>query len=229
MPALLLHVDQQICASRHGDHLARELRHNVEGLLQSIGREYSALLLLVQGYLRSTCRRAIEPRGVLRGRGPLHRVHYGLVAGAAAEVPRDPDPNLIPGRRRVPSEQRPGRHDHPRSAEAALYRARVEEGLLQCVGPAFRRKRLYCLDSAAGELQGGHHAGVHELPVEQHGACAALPLSATLLGAHQAQVLPQDVKQTSHRGGVHLSDKAIHSELEFHRLSPPRSSRCNRA
>src|SRR3712207_8813693 len=40
-----------------------------------------------------------------------------------------------------------------------------------------------------------HQAGVHPLAVQQHGAGAALPVVAALLGAYEAQVLAQQIQQ----------------------------------
>ena len=74
-----------------------------------------------------------------------HGLDDAVVAGAAAEVAREADPDLVLGRRRVRGEQRRRRDEHPGRAEAALDAAELEERGLErrqrvAVGEALDRR-----------------------------------------------------------------------------------------
>ena len=62
-----------------------------------------------------------------------HRAHDRLVAGAAAEVAREPAADLVVRRVGVAVEQRLRRHEHAGRAEAALQRVLLDERALQRV------------------------------------------------------------------------------------------------
>ena len=92
-------------------------------------------------------------------------------------------------------EQRRGRDDLARDAEPALDGACVEERLLERMqlvraGQAFDRR-----DRRAVRLDCEHQARIHADAVDQHGARAALPDQAALLGPGQAEVIAEDLEQ----------------------------------
>ena len=70
------------------------------------------------------------------------RVEDLHVAGAAAQVPREPGLDLVVGRRWMALLQRDGRQDHPRRADAALRPAVCDERLLHRVQPRAVRDAL---------------------------------------------------------------------------------------
>src|SRR5215468_4987496 len=79
--------------------------------------------------------RGFSPRGLARGgpellRGPQDRLHYVLVAGAAAQVARQRPAHLFLGRIRVGVQERLGGHHHARGAEPALQPVLLLETLL---------------------------------------------------------------------------------------------------
>ena len=75
------------------------------------------------------------------------------------------------------------------------------------------------LDRAAFAFHGEHHAGKDRLAVEQHGAGAALPELAAVLGPGELEVLAQDLEQRLVDGRQDLAVLAVHPELE-ERLHP---------
>ncbi len=125
-----------------------------------------------------------------------HRVEDLLVAGAAAEVAGERLADLGLARRGVAREQVVRRHDQARRAEAALHRARLEEGLLDRMETRPRRRQaLDGHDRRALGLAREHEARAHQRPVQVHRAGAALALLAGVLRARQAHPLAQHVQQ----------------------------------
>jgi hypothetical protein len=57
-----------------------------------------------------------------------YRAIDGHVSSAPAQIPREPNADLL---ERRPSAKRHGRHDHPRRADAALRPTVLDEGALQ--------------------------------------------------------------------------------------------------
>ena len=115
------------------------------------------------------------------------------VAGAAAQHTAQRIAHLFLGRRGVLFEQRRGRNQEARRADAALRGAMLEEGGLQrrqfAVGEAFDGAHR-----AARNAGYGNQAGADRLAVEQDGAGAAVAGVAADLGAGQAELVAQ------HRG-----------------------------
>ena len=88
----------------------------------------------------------------------------------------------------------------PGRAEAALHRARLDEGALHRVQrPVGGLQPLDGHHLAAVEQRGGQQAGVDRLAVEQDGAGAALALAAAGLGAGQAERLAQQLRRGRRR------------------------------
>src|SRR5437588_11700185 len=86
------------------------------------------------------------------GSGLLDRANDLVVAGAAAEIARQPPANLFLGGVRILIEQRLGRDDEARRAEPALQRRLLQEAFLQrsqTLGPA---DSFYRCDVAALDL-----------------------------------------------------------------------------
>src|ERR1700761_5513187 len=98
-------------------------------------------------------------------------------------------------------EEMAGRHDHARSADAALGSALFEKALLNSVkflvvGEAFNGDDLGSLG-----LQDRDEAGVDQVAVDQDGAGSALAFTAALFRAGEMQVFAEDVEETFHRRG----------------------------
>src|SRR5512135_2390708 len=133
------------------------------------------------------------------GRGVLHRGDDVLVAGAAAEIPLEPVPDLRVGRLRVRREEVARRQDHARRAEAALEAVLLAERLLHGVELPVRREALDRRDLRAVGLDREHRAGLDGLAVEEHGARSALARVAADVGPGQAQRLPEVVDEEQPR------------------------------
>ena len=69
------------------------------------------------------------------------------------------------------------------------------------------------LPSGADRIQ----AGPHRLPVDMHGAGAALRDAAAELGAGHAQNIPDDPEQRHVSGHIHLMRLAIHKQSDHSR------------
>ena len=88
-----------------------------------------------------------------------------------------------------------GRADLAGSAVAALEAVALDEGGLQRVQRARRAQAFDRHDLVALVHDGERQARVDAPAVDQHGAGAALPVVAALLGAGQVQMLAQRVEQ----------------------------------
>src|SRR5215470_16713272 len=98
--------------------------------------------------------------------GVLHRLDDVHVAGAAAQVARDRLADLLLARILVLREQRARRHQHARSAEAALQAVLLGEALLHRVELAALLQSLDRGDARAVGLHGEHGAGLDRVAVE---------------------------------------------------------------
>jgi hypothetical protein len=95
--------------------------------------------------------------------------------------------DLLAARLGVGGDERGGRDDLARGAEAALERVLAHEGGDErMVAQALDRRHL-----AAGDGVDERDAGEHRHPVELHGAGAAVPLAARDLRPRQAEVLAE--------------------------------------
>src|SRR5712692_11485814 len=106
--------------------------------------------------------------------GRLDRLDDVLVAGAPAEVPLDPQPNLLLGWVRIAFQQLLGRQDHTRRAEAALETVLVPEGLLERVKLATLGQALDGGDLGAVRLHGKDRARFDAVAVHLDGAGPAV-------------------------------------------------------
>src|ERR1700690_148125 len=98
-----------------------------------------------------------------------------------------------------------GRENHPRCADAALR------------APAFQKSPLQAIQSLAGAqsfdgndvripgLQDRYETTVDQLPVQQHGARAALTFATSLFCTGKSKLVTQYVQQSLHRMNAHGS------------------------
>src|SRR5215470_6793244 len=122
--------------------------------------------------------------------GPHDRVEIVIVRTAPTEIAGECVARLVARRLRIALEQRHGRHDLARRAEAALRRELVDEGLLHFVQLAVRTLEPFDgHDLAATQRVGQRRAGVMWNVVKQHGAGAAFTAVATELGAGEAELV----------------------------------------
>src|SRR5207245_3620475 len=128
-------------------------------------------------------------------RGGLDRLDDVLVAGAAAEVPLDPQPDLLLGWLRIAFQQLLGRHDHARRAVAALQAMLVPEGLLQRVQLAPHGQALDGRDLGAVGLHGKDGARLDAVAVHLDGTGPAAAGGARDVGAGQARLLANVVDE----------------------------------
>jgi len=139
------------------------------------------------GYVGSAVKRR-EDASLLTGRC-LNGLDDVVVAGAAAEVPFEPVPDLLLGRVRDVLQQARGRHDHAGRAVAALQRMVLRECALHRMEPtgaeAFDRHHV----PAVG-LHGEDGAALDRLPVQVDGARAAGAGVAAHVRAREPELLP---------------------------------------
>jgi len=121
---------------------------------------------------------------------------------------------LLIARVRFLSKQADDSHNQARRAITALERPFVGKGLLHWMKGAAFGQTLDGKDFVSVRAGYGSHAGWHALAIEQDGTCAALTLTATVLGSRQLKLLPQYVEQ----GPVGICDDApalaVHGEVE---------------
>src|SRR5438045_2819510 len=125
----------------------------------------------------------------------LHGLEDVPVAGAAADVALKRLPDLLLRGARVGSEQGSRAHQHSRCAVAALEGVMVAEGLLQRRQLPVLAQALDRLDRGAVGLDGQQHAALHELPVHDHRARAAVARVAADVAAGQVEVVADEVDE----------------------------------
>ena len=124
-------------------------------------------------------------------RGRQHRAHDVVVAGAAAEVALEPEPDLALGRVGVLLEQRDRGEHHARGAEAALQPMLLVERLLDRMQLPVARQALDRGDRRAVGLDREHRARLHRLAVDEHRARTTARRVAADLRARQPGGLAQ--------------------------------------
>src|SRR5207248_9034090 len=115
--------------------------------------------------------------------GGLHRAHDLVVAGAPAEIAREPEADLALARIRIALQQRLGGDQETRRANAALQSRELQEFLLErmqlvAIGDALDRA-----DLAALRLGTEHQAGADDTAIESDGTGAAIAGAAAFLAA----------------------------------------------
>src|SRR5436190_3851664 len=142
----------------------------------------------------------------------LDGFEYLQVAGAAAEVAAQGLGDPLPARVGISPKQCLGHQQDAGDAVAALRRAQLRKCLLQGMqrgagGEALHRRHL-----AAFALHRQGQTGKHGPTVEQNRAGPALPQLATVLGAHEAQLLAEHLEQRVMHGREGLPLLAVHPQ-----------------
>src|SRR6266498_3671645 len=149
-------------------------------------------------------------RSAHRLRRALDRLDDVVIAGAAAQVPLEPEADLLLAGAGAAFDQADRRHDHPWGAVAALQRVVLAEGLLHGVQVAVAGQALDRQDLAAVGLDREHRAGLDGLSVHEHRAGAAGRGVATDVGAGQAEGLTQEVHEKLARLDVGLPPDPVY-------------------
>src|SRR5438105_7384981 len=131
----------------------------------------------------------------LLARGRLDRLEDVPVARAAADVALDRAGDLVVGGARVLPQERGRAHQHPGRAVAALERVVVGEGLLELRQLVLFGQALDGLDRGAVGLHREQHAALHERPVEDDAARAAVAGIAADVRAGQVEVVADQVDE----------------------------------
>src|SRR5213594_868293 len=171
----------------------------------------------------STCQCPFWRRGLRPPRAPPvaggtrrfgDRLDHLGVARAPAEVAGNRVADVVLGRLRVLGEERGGRHQHARDAEAALRHAVTHERVLHGRERPAARQPLDGGHGAPSRLHREHEAARHELAIQMHGARAAVAGAATLLGSGEAEVLAERVEQRDVRLHERLDGLAVDGEAQ---------------
>src|SRR5882672_6506451 len=141
----------------------------------SVSSTVPVLVLVSMGFLRDL----------------LDRLDHLAVTGAAAQVAGERVANLGHRRVRVLVEQPLGGHDHAGAAEAALQRPLVLERLLNRMEAIGGREPFDGEHVATVDLSREHQARVHDIPVDDDGAGAAVADVAAKLRASQVEAFTQ--------------------------------------
>jgi hypothetical protein len=131
--------------------------------------------------------------------------------------------NLIPIliSKLISIEQRNRGHDHPRGAVSALQCTFFQKGLLHRMQPSAARQPLNGGDLFVDGSFGWRDARPLGSSIDQDRTGAALALSATVLGPHQIQVLPQYGEQAGLRIHIDRAAAAVYSKLNRSHRDPP--------
>ena len=156
------------------------------------------------------------------------RIDDVLVAGAAAQVPRErlADLELVFDFRALPHHIQRG-HQHPRSAEAALQRVVIAERPLKGVQLAGLGEALHGRHLRAVGLNGEQQARPDRLAVEQYRARPANPVLATEMRAPERKPVAENVRQMLARLDFALHGLAVHRDRDLMRAhaSAPSNAR----
>ena len=185
-----------------GDAAAEDLqeapaveREPVEGRDGVLGELESSRVAPRGALCGHVARRALTSAPPSRSRAfaALHRLQDPRIRPAAADVPRQ-RPRRCPPRSgsRSPAAARRDATIMPERAVAALERLGLEERRLHGMEPSVLRETLDRDDLLARGLGQRRLAGRRRLPVEEHGARAALSLAAAVLGAGQVEPVAED-------------------------------------
>ena len=154
-----------------------------------------------------------------RGQHLAARRQHGLdnlaIAGAAAQHTAQGALHLGLARLRFAPQQRLGAHQHAGGTDAALRRAKRDEGALQRRQRAVGLGQAFDRDHAApGALAQRDDARADLFAVEQHRAGAAVACMAADLRAGESQVVAQCVGQAPQRVGVDRHRAAVHVQRD---------------
>src|SRR5687768_15204300 len=175
------------------------------GPIAAFGLKVSSLSIAPPFFAASRSRRRDDRHARRRRRrslgGELYREDDVLIAGTAAEIPRDRHANLLRRRRRVLAQEREQRHEHSGSAEPALKPVRFAESQLQ----GMKRAALRPLPAAralrqtfdrrklpAVHLGRQHETRAHGLTVQQHRAGATDTVLAADVRPREAELVSEE-------------------------------------
>src|SRR5260370_20514211 len=166
--------------------------------------------------------RRLRPLAPHSCRRQLHRLVDLDVAGAAAKVAGERLLDLVSRRLGIGGEQGLGREQKCGRAVATLRCADLGECVLQRVQARAVRHALDGLHAPARAREPQHETGQYGEAVHQDGARAAFAQLATVLGAGEAQVLPQHFEQRLGGGEADVARFAV--QIEAHAGKPKRSA-----
>ena len=174
---------ERLDAGRCGEEALAGAREQIVTVIEA--RQHAGDLGLLIG-------EAVAP---VPGAGRKRRIHDRPIAGAAAQIPRDPVIHLVAGEDTAVAivKQRKQRHDESRRAEAALRSMQVHHRLLHRM-QAIGREVVDGDDFAAVRLPGQHDAGVDRAvhqpaahqPPQHHRTGPTVAFGAPFLGTHGA-------------------------------------------
>jgi hypothetical protein len=133
------------------------------------------------------------------GRSGFDCVHNMLITGAAAEIPLKAVPDFFFRRMRVSFQNLFRRHDHARSAEAALKPMFIPESFLDGVQISVAREALNREHVFPVCLNGKHGARFHRDAIHGNGARATDRRFTTNVGARQPGYIADVVNQKEPR------------------------------
>ncbi len=140
------------------------------------------------------------------------------VAGTAAEVAGDGDPDIFFGGSRVLIEKSEGAHDHARGTETALDGPVIDKGLLKGVKPLLIGKAFNGNNLATSTLAGQDQTGIDGLPIEKDGTGPALADPAAFLGAGETEFVSEKVDQAQVRPNFEGVFFTVDGKVEFNRF-----------
>ena len=132
-----------------------------------------------------------------------------VVAGAPAKVPGQGGLDFVRARVWIRRQQRGGRQQLARGAEAALRRVVIDKGLLQRTERAVAGEALDCLHRRALGPHGELTARVHRTAVQQDRARAALAAIASDFGAGEIQMIAQQFDERDVIVDVHRPARGV--------------------
>jgi hypothetical protein len=149
-------------------------------------------------------------------RRQLYRVDDVLVAGTAAEIPRDGFSDVLFGGIGVTFQERHQAHQNAWGAEATLYGVSFPEGFLKGMQVIHGSQSFDCENLMAVGLHSKHQAGPDRFSIKQNGASATYTVLAADVRASQAKLMAQEIAQQQARldGALVLGaiDSDCHSE-----------------
>ena len=165
---------------------------------------------------------------VRRGRIGI-RIHHRrddlTIARAATQYAAEGVLDLGLGGVRVRFQQSGAGHQQAGGADAALGGAVAQKGLLQG-GQRAVGQPLDSADLGTRRLRHRHEAGAGGLPVDQHGAGAAVAGVAAHLGAGQAEPVAQHRRQPRHRRRLDGDVGAVDAKGDGRRREPHAAASC---
>src|SRR4030095_4296862 len=121
---------------------------------------------------------------------------YSEVRSATTDVAVHVTNDLLTGRLSVLVEQSHARQDHSGSTIAALHSVSFQKRVLHWMQTAVFLQTLDCRYLAISNATALGYTGTGLLSIDQHGACATLRFTATVLRTCEVQVIAENAQQT---------------------------------